>query len=154
MRDLRHRAKASTQLMGDLPSPRVNQSPPFSHTGVDYAGPFGLISTVGRGRKSTKHYVSIFVCLATKAIHLECVEDYSTAGFLAAFVSRRGLSTKVYSDNGTNFRGADRELRAHFRTLSADPALRAALANDGIRWSFIPPAAAFRGPLGSGRQKL
>ncbi|KAH0950366.1 hypothetical protein HN011_009013, partial [Eciton burchellii] len=43
----RQSAKISTQLMGNLPQPRVNPSPPFSHTGVDYAGPFGIIPFVG-----------------------------------------------------------------------------------------------------------
>ncbi|KAH0945724.1 hypothetical protein HN011_011004 [Eciton burchellii] len=99
----RQAAKASTQLMGNLPEARVNPSLPFSHTGVDYAGPFGIIPFVGRGQRIRKHYVALFVCLATKAIHLEVAEDYSTAGFLAAFrrfVSRRGLPTHMYSDNG------------------------------------------------------
>lgn len=146
----RHSAKTSTQLMGDLPPSRVNPSPPFSHTGVDYAGPFGIIPVVGRGQRTVKHYVALFVCLATKAIHLETVEDYSTTGFLAAFnrfVSRRGLPSHIYSDNGTNFHGADRELRNHFRSVSLDPALQVALANDQIQWHFIPAAAPHFGGL-------
>jgi len=94
--------------MGNLPEPRVNPSPPFSHTGVDYAGPMNIIPFVGRGQRGTKHYVVVFICLSTKAIHLECVDDYSTEGFLAAFsrfAGRRGLPSHVYSDNGTNFQG-------------------------------------------------
>lgn len=84
--------------MGDLPSPRVTQSPPFSHTGVDYAGPFGITPYVGRGQRTTKHYVAVFICLSTKAIHLEGVDDYFAAAFSAAFqrfASRRGLSSHV-----------------------------------------------------------
>jgi len=132
----RQAAKASTQLMGNLPESRVNPSPPFSHTGVDYAGPFGIIPFVGRGQRIRKHYVALFVCLATKAIHLEVAEDYSTAGFLAAFhrfVSRRGLPTHMYSDNGTNFHGADRELRASLQAMRSDSTLQANLANDSVQ---------------------
>jgi hypothetical protein len=73
------------QLMGNLPKSPVTPSPPFSHTGVDYTVPFGIIPFVERGQRTQKHYVAIFVCLATKAIHLESVEDYTTTGFLAAF---------------------------------------------------------------------
>jgi len=83
--------------MGDLLSPRVNPLSLFSHTGVDYAGPFGIIPFVGRGQRPRKHYVALFICLATRVIHLECVEDYAT-GFLAAFrrfVGRRGLSSHI-----------------------------------------------------------
>jgi len=111
---VRQVVKNPMQLMGDLPFPRVNPSLPFSHIGVNYAGPFSILPFVGRGQRPRKHNVTLFICLATKAIHLECVEDYATTGFLAAFrrfVSRRGLPSHLYSDNGTNFRGADRELR-------------------------------------------
>jgi len=87
-----------------------------------------------RPTSSTTHYVARFICLATRTIHLECVEDYATTGFLAAFrrfVSRRGLPSHMYSDNGTNFRGANRELQASFEMISSDPTLQVALANSG-----------------------
>jgi len=92
VRDLCTSAKNPIQLMGDLP--HVNPSPSFSHTGVDYAGSFGIMPFVGPGQRSRKHYMALFVCLAIKAIHLECVEDYATTGFLVTFcqfVSRCGL---------------------------------------------------------------
>lgn len=101
----RQSANTPIQIMEDLSPPRVTPSSPFTHTGVDYAGPFAITARVGRGQKSTKHYVALFVCLCTRAIHLEDVDDYTTAGFCAAFqrfVSRRGFPY-LYSDNGTNF---------------------------------------------------
>ncbi|XP_029680143.1 uncharacterized protein LOC115245801 [Formica exsecta] len=119
--------------MGDLPLPRVTQSPPFSHTGVDYAGPFDITPYVGCGQKTTKHYVVLFICLATKAIHLKDVDDCSTAGFIAAlqrFASRRRLPSHMYSDNGTNFHGADRELQKSFTALQSDPSVFEKLSND------------------------
>jgi hypothetical protein len=79
----RQSTKTSTQLMGNLSELRVNPSPPFSYIGVDYAGPFGIISFVGRGQRTRKHYVALFVCLAIKTIHLESVKNYTTTGFLA-----------------------------------------------------------------------
>jgi len=62
--------------MGNLPEPRVNPLPPFYHTSVDYAG------LLERGQRTLKHYVSLFVCLATKAIHLDSVKDYTVTSFL------------------------------------------------------------------------
>jgi hypothetical protein len=100
----------------------LNPSSPFSHTGVDYAGPFEIIPFIGRDQRTRKHYVALFVYLATKAIYLESVEDYTTTGFLAAFrrfVSRCGLPAHMYSDNGMNFHGADRELQTSFRVMSS-----------------------------------
>jgi hypothetical protein len=96
--------------MGNLLDPRVNCSPLFSHTGVDYAGPFGIISFIGHGQRTRKHYVTLCVCFVTKAIHLEIVEDYTTSEFLTAFrrfVNQRGLPAHMYSDNNTNFHGAN-----------------------------------------------
>ncbi|XP_029160332.1 uncharacterized protein LOC114932332 [Nylanderia fulva] len=136
--------------MSDLPSPRVNQSPPFTHTGVDYAGPFLITPFVGRGQKARKNWVALFICLVTKAIHLELVEDCSSAGFLSAFrrfVSRRGLPKSLYSDNGTNFQRADKEMKSTFEALMKDPALHDCLANDRIEWKFIPSAAPHFGGL-------
>lgn len=62
-------------LMGDLPQYRINPSRPFIHCGVDYCGPFQLKDGKYRNRKIIKGYVSVFVCMATKAIHLELVTE-------------------------------------------------------------------------------
>ena len=58
-----------------------------------------------------KAYIGLFVCLVTKAVHIELVSDLSTDTFLAAFhrfVTRRVYPTDVHSDNGMNFIGAKR----------------------------------------------
>ncbi|XP_045471829.1 uncharacterized protein LOC123678720 [Harmonia axyridis] len=68
-----------------------------------------------RGVKSSKAYVCVFVCMSTKAIHLELASDMSSDVFIAAlrrFVARRGKCSHLYSDRGTNFVGANRELVA------------------------------------------
>lgn len=136
--------------MGSLPPSRMTPSSPFTHTGVDYAGPFHISLSVDRGQRSTKDYVALFVCLCTKAIHLEDIDDYSTSGFCAAFqrfVSRRGLPSHMYSDNNTNFQGADRELQRSFAALKSDPLIAEVLVNDGVTWHFIPAAAPHFGGL-------
>lgn len=82
--------------MGDLPAVRVSKtSRSFSHCGIDYAGPIKIRASSGRGISSRKAYIALFICLSTRAIHLELVGDYSTSAFLNAitrFCSRRGLS--------------------------------------------------------------
>ena len=55
--------------------------------------------------------------MVTRAVHLEVVSDLTSVAFLAAFrrfVARRGLCNVIYSDNGTNFQGAEAELRRLF----------------------------------------
>ncbi|XP_054282631.1 uncharacterized protein LOC128999895 [Macrosteles quadrilineatus] len=92
----KHRPTNKTPLMGDLPTPRVNPSRPFLHTGVDYGGPFNVKIHNLRGNKTIKTYLCLFVCMATKAVHLKVVTDLTTDAFIASltrFVSRRGLSS-------------------------------------------------------------
>jgi hypothetical protein len=69
-------------------------------------------------RTTTKAYLSIFVCLATKAVHLEVVSELSTQAFIGAlnrFIARRGLCNHIYSNNGGNFIGA-KKIKALTRT--------------------------------------
>jgi len=60
------------EFMGGIPAARVNcTARAFVHTGVDYAGPIAVRTTLGREHKSQKAYIALFVCLTTKALHLE-----------------------------------------------------------------------------------
>lgn len=139
----RYAIQVKQQLMSALPSPRVNQARVFAHSGVDYAGPFDLRLSKHRGRGTYKGYVAVFVCLATKAIHLELASDLTTKTFLAAFkrfTSRRGPCSDIYSDNGTNFVGANRELKSMFDESMSQLSTTASemLAIKGTTWHFIP----------------
>ncbi|KMQ86943.1 hypothetical protein RF55_13931, partial [Lasius niger] len=148
---IRWRASTPQPVMSDLPRGRVTAARPFLRTGVDYAGPILIRTSKGRGQRAHKAFISVFVCLSTKAVHLDVVSDYTTEAFLAAFrrfVSRRGLCEEVYSDCGTNFVGADRELRELFRASSSDGRRIAhAATTEGVRWHFNPPSAPHFGGL-------
>ncbi|XP_060665574.1 uncharacterized protein LOC132797817 [Drosophila nasuta] len=98
-----YKKRLQTQMMGDLPKERASYSRPFTHTGVDFAGPFEIKNYTGRACLITKGYVCVFVCFSTKAIHLEATSDLTTEKFLAAFsrfIARRGCPHQMYSDNG------------------------------------------------------
>ncbi|XP_063975158.1 uncharacterized protein LOC135161485 [Diachasmimorpha longicaudata] len=141
----RYRGIRAQQLMGQLPPSRLTPGRAFLNTGVDYAGPVALRSWKGRGHKSYKGWLAIFVCMATSAVHLEVVSDYSAEGFIAAyrrFVSRRGIARALFSDCGTTFVGADKELQKMFSAGSTQSRqLAQLLLNDGTHWSFNPPSA-------------
>lgn len=99
------------QLMAELPACRVlPDDPPFTRVGVNYFGPF----LIKRGRGEVKRYVVMFTCLAIRAVHLEVASSLDTDACLNAirrFIARRGQVREIYSDNGTNFRSADTELK-------------------------------------------
>lgn len=102
------------QIMGDLPDCRSNPAPPFYHTGIDYTGCIRIKANKGRGIKTTKGYIALFICMVTKAVHIELVSDLSSTSFIAALsrmAARRGAPKHIYSDNGTNFVGANKILQ-------------------------------------------
>lgn len=148
---LRYRRETAAQLMGNLPESRVCVSHPFDHTGIDYAGPIQMKVSKGRGQRAYKGYIAVFVCMATKALHLEAVSDLTTEAFLAAlrrFFSRRGKSSHIYSDNGTNFVGAARHLDKEFvKAVQQNSDVAHILASERIQWHFIPPGAPHFGGL-------
>ena len=100
----RAKPRNTPPMMGSLPEPRVTLSKPFLISGVDFAGPIRVRISSGRGTRTSKAYIAVFVCLAVKAFHLEVVSSLTTDAFLGAltrFKSRRGTLERLYSDNGT-----------------------------------------------------
>ena len=99
--------------MVDLPDESVVlYEPAFSHTGIDFFGP--LVVKHSKRTRTTKtkfkRYGAVFVCLRAGAVHLDLVDDLSTDSFLLAlirFMARRGKPKTIWTDNGTNFIGAE-----------------------------------------------
>jgi hypothetical protein len=147
------KAKATSQLMGQLPVSRVTPSRPFSHCGVDYGGPLQVKYGNPRSRTQKKCYIALFVCMATKAVHIDLVSDLTTEAFIAAlrrFISRRGRCSQMYSDNGTCFTGAKRRLSEMSRLLRSKDhhlAVSRFAAQEGMEWHLIPPHSPHFGGL-------
>lgn len=134
-------------VMADLPKSRVSQCRPFARVGIDFAGPFQMRETQLRKTRIYKVYISVFICMVVKAVHLEVVSDLSTPAFLAAldrFVARRGLPIDIYSDCGTNFVGASKQLRRFMLDASRQHQLTSHLS---CSWHFNPPSAPHFGGL-------
>ena len=143
-------AAASQQLMGQLPLARVTVARPFINAGIDYVGPFEIKSGNTRSKTTTKCYVALFICMATKAIHLELVSNLTSEAFIAAlkrFIARRGLIDHLYSDNGSNFVGANRELKAFFKSEEFLQQVHNYAAKTQFHWHFIPPNSPHFGGL-------
>ena len=125
--------------MADLPAARLRlQKPPYWSTGVDCFGPYA----VKIGRRQEKRWGVIFKCLTTRCVHLDLLCSMDTDSFLLAlrrFVARRGKPFEILCDRGTNFQGADKELKRAFEAL--EPALKEQLAEQNISFKFNPPLA-------------
>ena len=141
------RASLGRQQMAPLPPSRFQTGhPAFTFTAVDYFGPLEV-----RVKRSTvKRWGCLMTCLTTRAVHLEVAHSLTTDSFLLAF--RRFASSypgvrEMLSDNGTNFVGADRELKREFLERVNFGDLARGVRDDGIdfRWRFNPPAASHQG---------
>jgi len=133
--------------MGDLPTYRVSAAKAFTHTGVDYAGPIRITLARRRGQHTQKAYICLFVCMVTKAVHIELVSDLTSDMFLAAFkrfISRRGPVSCLYSDNATTYVGAKAQLDELYDFLISskfNASLSSELLSRRIEWKMIPPRA-------------
>ena len=145
----RYDSPKTDQLMGMLPYTRVNQAHAFVHATVDYFGPMDMKASFLRTSKTMKCWGAVFVCSATKAIHLELVTELSSESYIAAlkrFIGRRGVPKLIHSDNGKNFVGATKLLEhdlADFLKELRDEKFQAHIieycANLKIDFKFIPP---------------
>ena len=115
----RQTVKPQQQRMGNLPKCSLewcSGTLELTYVGV---GPM----LVKERRIELKVYGCLFTCLSTRACHLELVDDLSTDHFIMAlkkFIARRGRPQKIYSDNGSNFVGADNELRNCIKQLNEE----------------------------------
>ena len=138
------RAKLQNQEMGQLPPCRLQAyERPFTHTGLDYFGPMEV--TIGRRRE--KRYGALFTCMVTRAVHIELASSLSTDPAIMAIMrmcARRGYPAHLYSDNGTNFHGANNEIRKSLKELNQEKII-GRLSPLGIEWHFNPPAAPHMG---------
>jgi hypothetical protein len=67
--------------------------------------------------------------MTTKAVHVELVGNLTTESFLNApkcLISRRGMVSKLYSDNATNFIGSKNDLQKRVQS------------DHNVEWHFIP----------------
>ena len=128
--------------MASLPKSRFS-SPfqVFSRISIHYGGPF--ITIQGRGRGRQKRWLCLFMCLLSRAVHLEMAFGLDTDIFLRCLTrmtSRRGYLNEIFSDRGTNFVGAKRELRQLVEQLE-ESKIQERTIDKGIKWQLNPPLA-------------
>ena len=131
-------------MMADLPKERLAfASPPFTNTGLDYFGPI----YVSVKRSTEKRWGFLFTCLTTRAVHFEVVPSMDTSSCVMGierFVSRRGIPSVIWSDNGTNFVATEKELLQNVLNWNQQ-AITESMVKKGINWKFNPPSAPHHG---------
>ena len=100
--------------MANLPKARTEPSLPFTNIALDCFGPY----TVTEGRKEIMRYGLLIFCQASRAIHLEVLDDMTTDCFLnglRCFMAIRGSVSSIICDQESNFIGAAHELKKAFQ---------------------------------------
>lgn len=137
-------AKPNPPMMSVLPSCRLATfEPAFIHTGVDYFGPIN----VKIGRRQEKRWGCLFTCLTTRGIHLEVAHKLDTDAFILCyrnFLNRRPPVQHIYSDNGTNFVGAEKVLKQALKEINSGE-IASHFINTDLEWHFNPPASPHMG---------
>lgn len=130
--------------MSKLPAFRVEGfSGCFRHTGVDLFGPMGILVK----RSIEKRWGVVFTCLNTRAVYIDLVPDLTADSLILAIRncnSRRGPIDHLYSDCGTNMKGAESELRKALYEVDEECIQRECIKNE-IKWHFNPPASPHMG---------
>ncbi|XP_060575107.1 uncharacterized protein LOC132732649 [Ruditapes philippinarum] len=124
-----------------LPKIRVQDTSPFTVTGVDFSGALYVRSN---SRIEHKAYICLFTCASTRAVHLELVPDLSEETFIQAFrrfTSRKSLPHIMISDNATTFNAAANTIQQLMRSTAVNDALH----SHGTEWRFIPKRAQWFG---------
>ena len=138
------KAKTVQQVMGPLPPERLLPSPPFTHVMLDLFGPYTIRGEVQK-RISGKAWGVLFTDLCSRAVHIEIATGYDTPSFLLAlnrFVSVRSWPSKIFSDPGTQLKGASTELATWWESISKDE-LKQEGAAHGLTWIFGPADSAW-----------
>ncbi|XP_052251751.1 uncharacterized protein LOC127858589 [Dreissena polymorpha] len=134
--------------MANLPEGRLTPGPPFTYVGVDTFGPWPVVKRRTRGGVAeSKRWAIIFVCLVTRASHIEVIEDMSSSAFINAlrrFISVRRPVKEFRSDRGTNFVGALKDIKADAICVE-DPPVKAFLKDKEVAWILNTPHASHKG---------
>ena len=116
-----------------LPEFRVREQPPFTYTGVDFAGPLHVKE--GSDNRTSKVWICLYTCCVVRAVHLDIVPNLTTSAFLRSFkrfTARRGLPRRLISDNGKTFVAAAELIKA----TTIDEEVQGYLAGVGVEWQF------------------
>ena len=135
--------------MATLPPELTMPCPPWTHVGLDLAGPLDVKIVGGakatRTNKGTfKAWIVLILCLNTKAIKLYVTCGYATKDFLLAFdqhVSDCGHPRLVHSDRGSQLISAAKKLETEaqfdFQEISQ-------ATSDNTAWRFCPSQGQWR----------
>ena len=142
----------SEKVLQSLPQSTLNQK----YVNLEFSSPtseraLGLIWNIQKDTFTFKPIIKyypdtkrgILSLMSSIFVHIKLVGNLSTYNVMLAlrrFISRRGHPRNIFSDNGTNFTGAQRELAKSLKSLDQDK-IEVELTHQKINWDFSPPVS-------------
>ena len=141
------KAEPMKQILAPLPEERTKNAAPFTYVGLDFAGPIYVFLPDGTAEKS---YIALFVCLSTRALHIELTMGMSTEQFTNAIrkmIARRGWPRRIFSDNAKTFVRVDKDLQKRLERVDWKKVQELAPSHigDALEWCFNTPKASWWG---------
>ena len=130
------------QQMAPLPDSRLAVSPPFHTTSIDLFGPF-VIKDMVKKRTEMKVWGLVATCAATRAVHLDITNSYSTDSILQTlrkFTSLRGCPAEIISDQGAQLVAASKDISDLTKDWNWETVSSWAGTNK-IKWKVVPAEA-------------
>ena len=130
--------------LAPLPASRVSESPPFSHTGLDYMGPL----YINENSEIKKAWVCLMTCMVTRAVHLEMVLNMTSIAFLNAlrrFIAGRGKPDEIVCDNTMQFKLANEVINLVWGDVIMCDEVQSYFSNEKIKWRYIVELAPWMG---------
>ncbi|XP_044183283.1 uncharacterized protein LOC122963962 [Acropora millepora] len=118
-----------------LPQFRVEESPVFTNSGIDFVGPLFVKSGAKEKGDMEKIYIALYTCGSSRAVHLDVVPDLTAETFIRSFkrfICRRGIPRLVVSDNAKTFKTTAKFLSSIFEL----PEVQNFLLNHKVKWRF------------------
>ena len=134
--------------MSDLPFDRLEETPPFTYCGLDCFGPFQVSEgkTTRQSSSLKKVWGLLFICLVSKAVHIEPLSSMDTSTLknaLRRFFCLRGVCKRLRSDRGTNFIGAHNQEVGNIDMRQ----LKEEASRHECEWQFNPPHSSHFGGI-------
>ena len=100
-------------MLAPLQDFRASEGYPFSHTGVGFAGPIYVKTSVRKETEMTKSYIALYTCASTRVV---CPKSNSRCIYtILSEVYQSSRCSQAYgSDNAKTFKSAENKLSASF----------------------------------------
>ena len=138
----RLRGEPVVPVMADLPVERLHETPAFTYVSLDLWGPYLVTEGLSTRRNSAtkKLWGVVFICMTSRAIHVESVSSLDTTAMVNAlrrFFSIRGVCRYLHSDCGSNLVACCKEINA----TKIYSCIKSEAEKHDCIWCFNPPGA-------------